>query len=139
MAIDLKASVDPQQVRAAINATLNAAALPDATVLSPIYVNPAVRLLKSYHPEAEDATAADDIERIESALHFLVAANLVQALPQITSQSLGGESWSENVRDIPERVAELQGKALEELDALVSDSASDPPTIFDVASGRRGL
>ena len=127
-------------VRAALDITLDSAALPDAIIALDIYAASAVRDVLAVDPIAADR-AGDELLHAQAAAVYFCAARLIGALPQITRDEEPGNTIVRQAYDAAERAAALRGLASAELDAyLATDpTIADVPPMFGVASGRRGL
>lgn len=137
--MSLLSASDYPAIRAALDVSLKATALPDAVIALPIYQGAAESEVLARDPEAENRSGAA-LQRVVNAAIFLTAAYLASALPTITAETVGRYSYQRDT-DWGARAAELRQRADAELAAVLTPDAAArplPPGMFAVASGRRG-
>lgn len=138
-------STEYPAIRAAIDVQLDASSLPDGIIGLDIYIGAADDDVLEIDPTAESRTG-DELVLVKRAAIFFAAARLCPAVVRLTSVSAQARdiSYARATFDPEQRAEELRNKARETLDQLV-DATTDPPslarrpTMFAVASGRRGL
>lgn len=138
MALPLTSAHYPA-IRAAIDVTLTAELLPDAVIGLDVYVGAAVRTVQARDPLWETRTG-DAAQQLTLAAILLTAAALAPAVPQVVSERWGDQTYQRQPADMARLAAELRARADAALAAVLapSDAASDRPTMFTLASGRRG-
>lgn len=125
-------------IRAVLDVSLDAIALPDSVIELPIYGGSAELEIMRRDPLADTRTGVDK-RRVMNAIIYLTAAYLAPAIPQIASESLGDYSYSRSNVDWMKLAAELRSRAESELSAVISSTDTTPiPSFFGVAQGRRG-
>jgi hypothetical protein len=132
-------SADYPAVRAAIEATLSVEQAPDAVIAMPIYVGAAEDEIARRAPDAitnPDPTVQATLKR---AAIRLTAALLCPAIPSLTSERYGDQSYGRKATDYLALAQSLRGQVDSDL-ALLDPVATAPtrPTMFTVATGRRG-
>lgn len=128
------------QVRKALDLSLDAESLPDDTIQLPIYAPDAEDELLARNPAA--ATYAEGSAQKERAIRaaiYLTAARLVPSLPAIASESLGDWKLTQTPPDLVKLAASLRGRASSLITQNVTGSSLAPLQSFWLASGRRGL
>ena len=134
-------SADYPAIRAALDVSLNAQQLTDATIGQDIFVGAAEAELLRRVPDAASRTG-DDLKRVERALVWLTAALLAHSVVRITSMSVQTRdlSYSRQSFDPERKAAELRGRAEAEIVMLLTPGEATPsrPTMFTVAAGYRG-
>lgn len=134
-------SADYPAIRAALDVSLNAQQLSDATIGQDIFVGAAEAELLRRVPDAASRTG-DDLKRVERALVWLTAALLAHSVVRITSMSVQTRdlSYSRQSFDPERKAAELRGRAEAEIVMLLTPGEATPsrPTMFTVAAGYRG-
>lgn len=140
MADPLLASDDWPAVRAALDITLDAAQLPDATIALDIYSGRAMREIEARVTGATALTGDDEL-KVTAAAVFLTAAAIASALPSITSARSQHLQVQRKEVDWNKRAADLRQMAEEELAGLLEPATTDAyrPTMMARARGRRGL
>ncbi len=130
-------------IRAAIDTSLDSTTLPDATIALAVYVGSAELWVKERDPSAESRTG-DDLQHAKNAAMYMTAALLVPAVPQLTAERYldEGYEYTRQKIDWDKLAAELRSRAEAELAAYL-DASTDTqvryrPTMFTLASGRRG-
>jgi hypothetical protein len=128
------------QVRAALDVSLDPSALPDATISLPIFVDGAEADILATDPNALTYLVTDAARaRVERAFIYLTAAYIAPTLPAITGEQVGGDRYSRAAWDGAKRAAELRGLANAELAAYLNPSGQVEPLFsFGLACGRRG-
>jgi hypothetical protein len=128
-------------IRAALDVSLTAQQLPDATIAQDIFAGAAEGELLRRVPDAASKTG-DDLKRVKRALVWLTAALLAHSVVRITSMSVQTRdlSYSRQTFDPEEKAAELRSRAEAEIAMLLTPSEATPsrPTMFTVAPGYRG-
>lgn len=127
-------------IRGVIDTSLDSAVLPDATIELPIYLGDADLEVKGRDPQWA-SREGDALTRLKTAAICLTAARILPALPQIKSEQHGGEyQYQRQEVKVEQRVAELRARAEAALAAILepSDLTPNRPTMFGLASGRRG-
>lgn len=132
---------DYPAIRAALDVSLNAQQLPDATIEQDIFVGAAEAELLKRVPDAASRTG-DDLKRVKRALVWLTAALLAPSVVRITSLSVQTRdlSYSRQTFDPDEKAAELRSRAESEIAMLLTPNEATPsrPTMFTVVAGYRG-
>lgn len=137
--MSLLSTSDFPAIRAALDVSLKTTGLPDAVIALPIYQGAAEAEVLAQDPVAESRTGAA-LQHVVNAAIFLTAAHLAPALPAITAETIGKVSYQRDV-DWAARAGELRSRADAELAAVLAPSTAHrptPPSMFAVASGRRG-
>lgn len=134
-------SNDYKLVRSALDTSLDDKSLPDSVIAQTIYLGAAEREVKGR--DTDWATRADDeLERLKSATAYLTAARLAPAVVRETSIIFQARDMNFNkpAWDVEEKVDFLRKQAEVELSDLLEpeERAPNRPTMFTVASGRRG-
>lgn len=133
------------EVRAALDVSLTADRLPDASIQMRIYAGAALsEALRSY-PDAVTALDHCDVPEsgtVRSAVVLLTAALIAPAVPQI-AQSRNEEGLSIQMAkvDWDKRAEELKARAGALLAGLAEDNGGTTnalPSMFGLARGRRG-
>lgn len=139
MADPLLSSQDWPAVRAALDVTLDANALPDATIELDIYSGRAMREVSARVDGAAALTGSDELKVVAAAV-FLTAANLAPALPALTRGKAQYLEWQRKEMDWHKRAADLRAMAESEISDLLepATAVSFRPTMFARAKGRRG-
>lgn len=118
---------DYATVRAAIDVSLDAAALPDAVISLDLYAGAAQRAVRARDPQAESRTG-DDLARVKLAAALWCAGLLAPALPAISRETHGNDSYQRLTRDPALLGAELISRAEAEIAAVLgSGTGSRPP------------
>lgn len=141
--MDILTTADYPSVRALIDVSLTATALPDTTIEMAPFAPAAEDELKQRDPDwaahLADTTVAG---RLVRAAIYLTAARLLPALPTLKSESTpDGQSYHRATVEVEDRVAELRDLAAGEIAVLVAaDDATTTfaPTFFTAACGKRG-
>lgn len=133
--------VTPDNVRAAIDISLDASVLPDEIINLDIYAGAAILEVKRMDPLWADRVD-EEAQHLDNAADYLTAARAVFAVPALTAEDYGGESYTRKALDpvvVSERMVALAGT---EVTAATSAGAVDVtatrPTLFGTACGRRG-
>ena len=132
-------AADFPAIRAALDVSLKAQTLPDATIALPIYQGAAEAEVLARDPLAESRAGAA-LQRVVNAAIFLTAAYLAPAMPALTAETIGKYSY-ERKTDWAARAADLRQRADVELAAVLTPDVARsprPPSLFAVARGRRG-
>jgi len=126
-------------VRAALDTSLDQAALPDATIGLPIFLDAADLEIKRRDPQWA-SRSGDAATHLKNAAISMTAALLAPAVPAVASERLGDYQYQRQAVDWTARAAELRQLAEQELNAYLETSTTTPdrPTMFAVASGTRG-
>lgn len=143
MTAALLTQADYETVRKAIDSSLSISDLPDETIALPIYEAAAIRDVLDRDPTAASRTG-NELRRVRDAAIFFCAARL--AIPitgkMVINLSVQNRdlSWSRPAYDGAKRKADLLALAEAELAEVLtpSDETAEMPTMFTVASGRRG-
>lgn len=122
-------------IRAAIDTSLTAEALPNATIALDVYLGAAEREVKA-RDTAWASRTGDELTALKTAVAYLTAARLAPAVPQIVDAKDRDLSRRLQERDMMVLAAALRGYADTELQTLVVDDVR--PTMFARATGRRG-
>jgi hypothetical protein len=135
----LLTAADWQEVREQIDISLDAVTLPDAIVGRDAYAGAAMREVVSRDPSAETRTGAAGA-RVRLAAIYLTAARLCPAVPALTRETHGETTYQRLALDPAKRAEQLRSLAEEELSAVLEPDDATPyrPTMFSLASGRRG-
>lgn len=126
---------DCDLVRAALDTSLTADALPNTTIILDVYLGAAEREVKARDTSWASRTG-DEATALKTAVAYLTAARLAPALPQIVDAKDGQLSRRLQERDMMALAATLRGYADSELQTLVVDDVR--PTMFARAAGSRG-
>lgn len=128
-------------VRAALDPTLDDAALPSEVIGSDVYQGAAERWLLALDPLAATRTGLEK-DAVERALVYQIAGLLSPAVPITRQINLAGQSQTFAPSETgPERTARLLGAAFGEVVGYlpsVADAAIVSPVIFTTVSGQRG-
>lgn len=125
-------------VRAAIDTSLTAAALPDATIALDIYLGAAELYIISRDADAESRTG-DAETHIKNATTYYLAALLIPAVPHLQEVSDRSIKYKRQA-DWDALEAQLRGRVEYHLAQVLEPSEKAPgrPVMFAVATGRRG-
>ncbi len=136
----LVASGQYPAVRAALDVTLDAEALPDAVIALDLYAGTADRWVLAQDPTAE-ARTGDALKHVTAAAVLYCASLLAPALPQLTGETHGAHQYSRKAVDASALADQLVARAVDELTAVLQPDDVRPvrPTMFALASGRRGF
>lgn len=126
------------EIRAALDADLNANDLPDSIIAMTIYKDAADQDVLERDPDAATRTG-EDANRVKRAAIYFCAARLAPVVVRLTSLSVTTRdmSYSRATFDPEERAAQLRNMAEEQL-ALVLEVDPARPAFFSVAHGTRG-
>lgn len=128
-------------VRAAINITLDAALLPDATIQLPVFQAAGEDDVRAIDPDADTRGAPLDA-RIRRAAIFFVASRIVLSNPDIVEESFGEQRTRLATISPAEKAADLREKGLAEVSAVLEavgvTITARRGTHFTLAGGRRG-
>lgn len=127
-------------VRAAIDITLDTAALPDSIIALDIYGGSAVRDVLAIDPTAA-SRSGDQLLHAQAAAVYFCAARLVGALPVLTQErNFAGDEYRRQAIDADARARDLLSLASAELDSYLepTPATSDMPTMFAAGCGQRG-
>jgi hypothetical protein len=134
-------STEYPAIRAALDVSLNAQTLPDATIAQGIFVGAAEAEVLRRVPDAESKTG-DDLARVKRAAIWLAAAYLAHSVVRLTSLSVQTRdlSYSRQTFNPDEKAAELRARAEREFGMLLAPLTVTPsrPTMFTTVGGRRG-
>lgn len=136
--------IDADEVRAALDVSLNPRALPDDAIDRAVFAGRAV-----YEISRRDSHAADregeERERLALALNLLTASLIAPAVPSIVQESFGdGSNYKRQEIDWLKRAATLRQQSDEEMALLLNSNnpttarASLMPPFFALARGGRG-
>lgn len=128
-------AINCDEVRAALDTTLDSDMLPDATIGMGIYADAAIAWVLTQDASAESRTG-DDLKRVQRATVYYCAALLAPSLPQIVDAKDERLSRRLQERDMAALAGRLHQLANYEIGQVVSKTAR--PTFFTVASGTRG-
>lgn len=134
---------DYDTVRAWIDISVDANALPDSTIdlYGPLAESDVLSRDAYALDYSESGTAPDAVKwtRVRRAAVFLTAALLCGALPAITSEQVGGDRYARTAFDAEKRAAVLRGLASTELAGYLNpDGLAETLFAFGVARGYRG-
>jgi predicted nucleic acid-binding protein len=129
-------------VRAALDVSLTAAALPDATIALDIFQGAAEREVLDRYPDASSQTGETLLSVIRAAV-YLTAANLVGSMRTETETEVDDLRVRYAPVDSAKRYGELRAKAELELAALAPTASAEETsarmfTFFGAAPGYRG-
>lgn len=132
-------SADYPAIRAAIDTSLDTAALPDSTITLPIYLEAADLEVKRRDPNWA-SRIGDQATLLKHAAIYLTAALLVPAVPQIKRETFADHEYDRQLMTAADLVASLRARASASLDALSETTTAIPlpPKLFGVGRGRRG-
>lgn len=120
------------EVRRAVNPTLDIEALPDSLIASDVYAGRAARYVERMVPGALDADPV-----VQRAIRYKTAAFLAEMLPEVKSSQLPDQEIMFDTYSRDQRAARLHAMATEEIVALNSARAEAVlPTFFTIATGR---
>lgn len=125
------------QIRGALGADITVAEVSDALIAMPIYIGAGINEVLIRDPIAESRTGAELI-RVQNAAVLFTAAFLVPTLIQAKSEKEGDITLTYNQYSLDKLYEMLRLRAMSELDAVLGQ-LNLRPTMFTVASGRRGL
>lgn len=126
-----------RDVELAVDPTLDAGTIPDATIGSDVYAGQAVRTLLRSLPNAE---IHNDQTGVQRALVYLTAAFLAEALPAITQGNFDDHAMQMQRETPQQRKGRLLGLASLEMQALQATDATPalrPQQIITATAGRR--
>jgi hypothetical protein len=125
-------------IRAALDVSLDADALPDDIIELPIYAGSAELEVYRRDPDLYSRTGVHK-RRCVNAMIFLTAAYLAPAMPQITSETLGDVTYGFETINWMKLAGELRERADSEIAAVISTvNANSAPSMFGLATGGRG-
>jgi hypothetical protein len=137
------APADYPQIRAALDLTLTAKQLPDATIALPIFLGNAEAEVVVRYPEAASATD-EALQHVKNAICYLCAALLAPVVSGLLLQRERIDQWEgqRQVVDWTTRADDLRAAAEQELAALAdTDPEPEPevarPTYFTLAKARK--
>lgn len=132
-------SGDYPAIRAALDVSLSATDLPDATIALDLYSGAAERWVLARDSNAASRTGTDAL-RVKEAAVCACAALLLPALPIIRRETHGDDTYERAVVEPEKAAAALWGRASAAIDAYLEpeDTDGQRPTFFALASGRRG-
>lgn len=140
---EMLATTDYPAVREVLDVSLTETNLPDATIERSVYKTAAIADVVERYPTAVAETDVNKQARLTRAAIYFCAARLAPAVVRLTSLSVTTRdmSYSRQTFDPTERAAELRALADAELAEITEPDEPTPnrPTMFTVASGRRGL
>jgi hypothetical protein len=129
------------QVRTAIDTSLDANILTDEVIAMPTFHGAAEAFVYERDPDAATRTGAE-LVHIINAIVFLTAAYLVPSIPFLLREDFGDYNYSRFLEKnfVDELVASLRSRANAELNIVLGlDLYASMPVMFDVAPGRRGV
>ena len=126
-------------IRAAIDVSLDADTLPDRVIELPVYGPAADLWVQTRDPLWASRTGAAHLTLV-NALIFYCASLLVPAIPMLTAETHGPNTWQRQPVEWQERAALLRGQAEEAVSSVVTPTATSvaPMTMFGRVAGRRG-
>ncbi len=131
---------DYGMIRSAIDVSLTAARLPDATIELPIYLGAAESEVLRRIPDAA-TRVGEELQHVKNAIALLVAALLAPTIPRMSSEKMGEYQYQlASASKVGDIVAELRGRADQELRFLELPSATtraEPPFFFGLAESGR--
>lgn len=135
---------DWPDVRAALDAKLTSALLPDRVIASPIYAGEAHRRVLRALPGAASLTDPDQIAAARSAAIYTLAALLAPIVPIIVREQDRDYSYQRQAPDFTTLTIELQQRADDMLAELAGTAAQDEAAVtaswlFGRASADRGV
>lgn len=133
---------DYPAVRAALDISLDAAAVPDAVIVLSIYHGAAELDVLARVPDAE-GRAEPDLSRLRNAVIFLTAAKMARAVPAISAERTPTHEYTRHEVNWTKRGVELLADAERELAQVTVETppveeTDEIPPLFGLASGRRG-
>lgn len=124
------------EVRRAVNPTLDIAALPDALIASDVYSGRAARYVDRMVTNAE-ARIGEEAVSVQRAVRYKTAAYLAEMLPEVKQSQLPDQEVTFDTFSRKERAAILNRMADEEIVALNATRVEiTRPTFFTLAAGR---
>lgn len=132
--------LDHDAIRHAIDLSLDATVVPDATIEGDAFHGAARDDLLELDANAFTyAATSDEYRRAQRALWLLIAARLAPAVPAITQVTVGDVRFSRAAPDYAKRAAELRAEAAAEVAAYTeADGLLQMPSMFTRAAGTRG-
>lgn len=127
-------------VRAAIDLSLDATVVPDATIALPIFQGLAETQVLARDPLAA-GRVDPDLTHIKNAAIYLTAALLVASLPQIIQEDFAKDyRYVKQPVDREALAALLRARADDEIDAVLDPNglSSERPSMFALGHGTRG-
>lgn len=128
------------EVRRAVDPTLDDGAIPDELIASPLYLGRAEKWVRSYDAQAADRTGVQQ-EDIHLAIILKTASLLSPGIPQTKQTNMAGHSATFAYAESPEeRGARLARDAYSVLDTLLTLPAAEVVggmVIVTTVSGRR--
>lgn len=133
-------------IRAALDLTLGAKALPSEKIELPIFQGAAETAVLARYPTAQamvDASTAPgtDGAHVQAAVILLTAAYIAPALPSLISEEFAEYRYQRQKYDPESLAASLLARAEAELDAIsisTQEPSDDYPVFFTTAPGARG-
>lgn len=131
---------DHDQIRHAIDLSLDATVIPDAVIEGDAFLGGARDDLLELDEDAFTYAAdTDEYRRAQRALWLLTAARLAPSVPAITQVTVGDTRFSREKVDYSKRAQELRAQAAGELAAYLETSGTVAlPAMFARAEGFRG-
>ena len=133
--------VTAENVRAAIDISLDEKVLPDSIIELGIYAGAAIRVVKDRDADWATRTGTQ-AERLNEAADLFTASRAVFAIPNITSETSAQSSGYQRKAIDPEMISELLiARAIAAINTVldVDNVAVQRPMLFGLACGRRGL
>lgn len=142
MSSPLIGTAEYPDIRGALDSTLNEAELSNTIIGQSIHIGAAIDEVIARYPTAESETDAAKVKRLKRAAILITAARLAPVVARITALTItkSDTNFSKQVFDPTKRATELRALAEIEFAALLEPSASPAsrPTMFSLATGRRG-
>jgi hypothetical protein len=129
---------DYNAIRAAIDLTIDEEVLPDDIIELPTFMGVAEEFVLVRDPLAATRTGTER-KRIKNAVIYLTASLILPAVPFYVRESFGDYSYTRTEADTKALSARLRQLADAELNTVLGIVGTVAvPTMFDVATGRRG-
>lgn len=130
---------DYEAIRKALDTSLDNRLLPDAVIGLDLYAGAASRAVLARDPDAATRTGTAG-QQIKLAAILWCASLIAPALPQISGEDHGDDSYRRVLASPEKLAADLRARAEAELAAVLLPDAPTPyrPPVFTLARGRRG-
>lgn len=125
------------QIRGALGSNITADDLPDSLIEMPLYIGAGINEVLLRDPLAETRTGAQLI-RVQNAAVLFTAYFLTLIDSRVKSEKEGDITLIYDTPSIEKLAEMLRLRAMAELDAVLGQ-VNLRPTMFTLASGRRGL
>lgn len=120
---------DYEEIRRAIDVTLTANTLPSTVISSDLYEGQAIEVVESELANLTEPQLAEYADRIKRAAKLLTAAYVVPAVPAISNETVEGDTLAFQNRDLKALASELQSRAYDAIQRILTAAAAAPQTI----------